>query len=55
MKENTTKIGSYGVPYDGHRFRSLVHEEFYTKLESRNMASKWTIELEDPGDYSNIV
>lgn len=47
--------GSYNAPFEEHRFRNHRHAGFYDDFERRNMVHAWTIELEDPGDYLDIV
>lgn len=36
-------------------FKSYIHEKLFIELESRNLVQENTIELEDLGEYSNLV
>lgn len=36
-------------------FRSYIHEKLFTDLESRNLVQENTVELEDPGEYYDVV
>lgn len=46
-KRQASKIGAYlfSVPYDHHKFKSLKHEVFYSKLESHLLIMERKVQL----------
>lgn len=55
MKPQSAGISSSSIPNDEDKFRSYIHEKFYTESESQNLIKEKTIELEDPREYSGVV
>lgn len=54
-KRQSSYIGASLLPYHEHIFRSIVHEQYYTELETRILVQEKMVELENPGEYSDVV
>lgn len=54
-KRQSSGIGLYYIPYDKHKFRSFIHKQLYAELETKNFLHEKMLELEDPGEYFDMV
>lgn len=55
QKRQSSHIGSYALPYDEHKFRSFMHEQYYTELETKYLIQEKMVESEDSGEYYDVA
>lgn len=56
LSEERDKFQAFDhLTYTQRRFWSYINEKFFTDLESSNLVQEKTVELEDPGEYSDVA